>query len=212
MRISLFVKLLLILISLGRPGTSVALPGGTNSDPGVAGKWKPVFGEDFRKGLYRATLDISKNHLTGFMFIKKVSDTSYRILFSNEFGMQIFDFEFSGKEFIVHSCFPSLNRKSLLKLLDNDFRIILFPDYGIKKAAMDRSRSGIDTSYKIKSKTGKWQYIISGSSGKISSINSKGKIFSKTRIDLQYSSDLVTGINISNPFIKLSINLDQISR
>ena len=115
MRFFLFVNLIFI-ISLTRPGTSHALPAGIIKASDTIKNWEPVFGDDFQKGLYRATLDISKNHLTGFIFIKKISDTSYRILFSNEFGMQIFDFEFLENEFIVHQCFPSLDRKSLLKI------------------------------------------------------------------------------------------------
>ena len=126
--------------------------------------------------------------------------------------MQIFDFEFLEKEFIVHNCFPSLDRKSLIKLLENDFRILFFSNHGIKKITQERSEAIEEQSFKIKAKSGKWIYRISAASRKILSIRSTGKIFSKTRIELGHSSELVTGISISNPLIKLHISMSQISR
>ena len=210
MRIFLYVNLIFISLLIS-PVTSVASQGRGLTAHDTA-RWDPVFGNDFQKGLFRTTLDISKNHLTGFIFIKKTSDTSYRIIFSNDFGMQIFDFEYFENKFVVHYCFPSLDRKSLLKLLNNDFSILLFPDQGIKKITQDRSKKNEERSYKVKAETGKWTYRISSASGKIISIKSIGKFVSKTRIDLIHSVDRVTGINISNPLIKLIINMSQISR
>jgi hypothetical protein len=211
MKYFLFVNLVLISLLI-RPLTSPALPGRGIMASDTVKNWDPVFGNDFQKALFRTTFDISKNHLTGFIYIKKTSDTSYRILFSNDFGMQMFDFEFSENKFIVHYCFPSLDRKSLLKLLDMDFRILLFPNQGIKKISPEKTGKTGEKSFKIKATTGKWTYRISSESRKILSIRSVGKFVSKTWIDLIHSVDTVTGINISNPLIKLSINLSQISR
>jgi len=211
MRIFLFVNLLLITL-LVTPIDSFALQNEPILLPDTILNWDPLFGDDFQKGLYRTTLDISKHHLTGFIYIKKISDTSYRILFSNDFGMQIFDFEFSTNELVVHYCFPSMDRKSLLKLLENDFRILLFSNQGMKTITQDQSENKEELSFKIKAKTGKWIYRISSVSRKILSIRSVGKFVSKTRIDLTHSADIVTGISISNPLIKLSITLNQISR
>jgi hypothetical protein len=211
MRFFLFVNLIFITLLI-RPGTCVALPGGDLMDSDTVRNWDPVFGNDFQKGLYRTTLDISRHHLTGFIFIKKTSDSTYRILFSNDFGMQIFDFEFLENKFIVHYCFPSLDKKSLLELLDNDFRMLLYPDHGIQKITQDRSENKEEISFKIKAKTGKWNYRISSASRKILSIWSIGKFLSKTRINIIHSADIVTGISISNPLIKLRINMNQISR
>jgi hypothetical protein len=211
MKSFLFVNLLFLTLMI-RPVNSFALQSKFIIPADTSMKWDPAFGEDFQKGLYRATLDISKHHLTGVLFIKKISDTSYRILFSNEFGMQIFDFEFLRNDFIVHYCFPSLDRKSLLKLLDNDFRILLFSNQDIMKMTKDKPEASKELSFKIRNKTGKWIYRISVASKKIMSIESVGKIFSKTRIELGHSDELVTGISIFNPFIKLRISLNQISR
>jgi hypothetical protein len=195
-----------------RPAETLALPGEGSGTPDTAIRINPVFGDDFGKGLYRAVLDISGNHLTGFVFIKKTSDSSFRILFSNDFGMQYFDFEFLKDKFIVHNCFPALNRKSLLKLLEADFTILLFPDHGIKKISQEKNKNKEEKSYSLKNNLGKWFFTISASTDRILAIGSSGKFFSKTRINLVYSTELVTAIDISNPMIKLHFSMNQISR
>ncbi len=207
----MFVNLLFIIF-LAKPVNSIAGQSEFIESSDTIKKWDPIFGEDFQKGLFRTTMDISKTHLTGFIFIKKISDTSYRILFSNELGMKFFDLEFRDKEFIVHYCFPSLNRKSLLKLLDNDFRILFFPNHRIKKITHATMEMKEEMTFKIKSERGKWLYHVSTSSGKIIFIGSINKIFSRTRINFGYSDGITTGINISNPMIKLSISMNLISR
>ncbi len=159
------------------------------------------------KGLYKTTLDISKHHLSGFIFLKRTSDSSYRIIFSNQLGIKFFDFEFSGKEFIVHYCFPSLERKALLKLFETDFRTFLFPFEGIKKIQPMNSTQKDGNVFKVKIRSGKWFYTISGESKRIIQMNSRGKFFAKTRIGIQYTESSPSTIDISNPTIKLSLTM-----
>jgi hypothetical protein len=165
--------------------------------------WHPVFGKEFEKSLYRATLDISKHHLTGYLFIKKAADTSFRILFNNDFGMQIFDFEFRNKEFIAHYCFPSMDRKSLLKLLETDFRMLIFPNDDIVKIKEEKSSESDQKVFIINMKSGKWLYRVSAASKEIISIHSKGKTISKTALELERNDESSGKIRILNPFIKL---------
>jgi hypothetical protein len=169
--------------------------------------WKALYGKDFGKSLYRATLDISKNHLAGYLFIKKTSDSSYRILFNNDFGMQFLDLEFSGRDFIVHYVFPSMDKKSLMKLLETDFRMLIFPNDDIGKL-MKQEKSGTGKeAYIVKMKSGKWLYEVSSESKEILSIASKGKMVSKTLLELDSNRGLQRTIRISNPFIKLKLIL-----
>lgn len=89
--------------------------------------------------LFKATLDIKKHHLTGLLVIKRVdtpppapplegrgADCSgiYRIVFMNEIGMTFFDLEMTADSFKVVSCFESLNKKSLMKIFETDFRVL----------------------------------------------------------------------------------------
>jgi len=210
MNIFLFVNLLFVLV-FAKPVYSFPGRSEMNTPPDTIKQWKPVFDTSFQKGLFRTTMDIGKNHLTGFIFIKKVSDTSYRILFSNEIGMKFFDLEFREGEFIVHYCFPSMDRKSLMKLLDSDFRILFFPNLGIKKISRVKTEKENEKIFTINSEQGKWRYEVLTSSGKIFFIGTISRFISKARIKLDYSGDITTGIDISNPMINLSIIMNLIS-
>jgi hypothetical protein len=211
MRISLSVSIIIFLIACGPMTGFAGIPGNSAfADSSV--KIKPVFGADFEKGLYRSVLDIGKNHLTGFAFIKKTSDSSYRVLFSNEFGMQFFDLEFFPGRIMIHSCFPSLNRKSLISLFQNDFGMLFFPLCGIKKISPKGNENNGELTIKVKNASGKWMFSATSPEGRIRSIRSSGKIFPKTRIGIKETGELVTGIDIFNPLIKLHITMDQISQ
>ena len=179
--------------------------------PDPARKWNPVFDSSFSKGLYKATMDIGKNHLTGFIFVKKISDTSYRVLFNNEIGMTYFDLEFFPGVFVVHSCFPSMDRKSLLKLLGNDFGILFFTDHGIRKIVQVKHDVRGERSYKMTSGTGRWQLRAADPLNSLIFIGSLHKFISRTRIQLDHSGGSAAGITISNPMLRLTITLKMIS-
>ena len=119
MKSSSCTKILLILFLW--TGLSPWMMGQKGSITGQGPYTTAIFDSTFEKALYKGSLDISKHHLTGLFYMKRVSKNSVRILFSNELGINFFDLELTKDELIVHSCFPSLNRTSLLKLLKNDF-------------------------------------------------------------------------------------------
>lgn len=146
---------------------------------------------DWEKGLYRASFDISKNHLSGLLLIKKVTDTSYRIVFSNEIGMRFFDLEIGKAFFVNHYCFPSLDRKSLLNMLETDFRALLYPELKAFR---------------------KWEHATDPSDPTRHMIRSKGRVVSKTRISFTPDPGKApSSILLSNPFIRLKLDLKLIS-
>ena len=179
-----------------------------------AGRWAPVFPVDFDKALFKATLDISKNHLSGVMFIKQTSDTTYRIIFSNELGMTYFDFELLERQMIVLSVFPQMNRKSLLKILENDFRMILFRDRTISEMdTEERCPADSTILHKVVSKRGKYRYTVNCDDLVLKEIESIGKAIGSTRLLFSPPVDRVPGnITIQNPAIGLNFQLVLISR
>jgi hypothetical protein len=85
-------------------------------------KFKPVFAV----ALYNTQVDVVGNHLSGLLLVKKMPDSSLRIVFTNEMGFTFFDFEFSqGGEFKVYSIFKKMNKRSVIKTLRKDFELIL---------------------------------------------------------------------------------------
>lgn len=88
----------------------------------VLQKFKPVF----TVALYNTKVDVVGNHLSGLLLIKKMPDSSTRLLFSNEMGFTFFDFEFdSTGKFKVYSIISKMNKKSVIKTLRKDFELVL---------------------------------------------------------------------------------------
>jgi hypothetical protein len=91
--------------------------------------------------LFKATLDIKKHHLTGLLVIKRMDSLTpppappqtgrgdcpgiYRVVFMNEVGMTFFDLELQPDSLKVVSCFESLNKKTLMKIFETDFRMLI---------------------------------------------------------------------------------------
>jgi outer membrane lipoprotein-sorting protein len=94
----------------------------TTGDPGNLQKFKP----GFSVALYKAGVDVVGNHLSGLLLIKRMPDSTMRMVFSNEIGFKFFDFEFSeGGGFKVFSIIKQMNKKALIKTLRKDFELIM---------------------------------------------------------------------------------------
>jgi len=96
----------------------------------------PAFDGNFNKALFKASLDIRKQHLSGFLLIKKTDDTTYRVVFANEIGMTMFDLGFHESRFRIHYIFEPMNKKILLRLLENDFRQLIFTSEPAKSSPL----------------------------------------------------------------------------
>jgi hypothetical protein len=85
-------------------------------------KFKPAF----TSILYSAKIDVTGKHLSGLLLIKKMPDSSSRIVFSNEMGFTFFDFEFtSAGNFNIHSITRQMDKKAVIKTLRKDFELVL---------------------------------------------------------------------------------------
>jgi hypothetical protein len=92
------------------------------ADVSVLQKFKPAF----TVALYNTTVDVAGNHLSGLLLIKKMPDSSTRMVFSSEMGLSFFDFEFAADgSFKVHSIIKKMNKKSVIKTLQHDFELVL---------------------------------------------------------------------------------------
>ncbi len=102
-------------------------------------KFKP----GFHGALYKATVDVVGNHLSGLLLIKKMPDSSTRMVFSNEMGLTFFDFEFAADgNFKVHSVIKKMHKKSVLKTLQHDFELVLMNHLDYTNAS-ERTHEGL---------------------------------------------------------------------
>jgi len=129
------------------------------SEKSVLQKFKPIFG----RALYRTNVDVVGNHLSGLLLIKKMPDSSLRLVFANEMGFTFFDFEFAENgNFKVHSVMKQMNKKPVLKTLQKDFELVLMQKLG--DTAMDiRKNNG--RIYYIFQQTKGYNYYITDSIG-----------------------------------------------
>ena len=94
----------------------------TTGSTAVLQKFKPAF----TVALYNTNIDVTGNHLSGLLLIKKMPDSTIRMLFSNEMGFKFFDFGFSaGGGFKVYSIIKKMNKRSVIKTLRKDFELVL---------------------------------------------------------------------------------------
>ena len=88
-----------------------------------------IFNGAFEKVLYKTSIVIYGNSITGLTLIKK-TDSAYRVVSMSELGMKYFDLEFPLDEqipTIVHYVMEPLNKKLLVNLIINDFDLTFSP-------------------------------------------------------------------------------------
>ena len=85
------------------------------------------FKPEFNRTLYKTSADVRKIHISGLLIIKKMPDSSTRIVFTNEMGFPFFDFGFGADSgFTVYQITPKMDKQYLIKTLRKDFELILF--------------------------------------------------------------------------------------
>ena len=130
-----------------------------SADINLLQKFKPVF----TVALYNTTVDVVGNHLSGLLLIKKMPDSSTRMVFSNEMGLTFFDFEFAADgKFKVYSIIKKMNKRSVIKTLQHDFELILMNNLDNSKASV---RTGNGLTYFIFPQTKGFNYYITNLSG-----------------------------------------------
>lgn len=122
-------------------------------------KFKPVF----TVALYNTTVDVVGNHLSGLLLIKKMPDSSTRMVFSSETGFTFFDFEFAADgTFKVHSIIKKMNKKSVLKTLQHDFELVLMNKLNYSEASVRANNGEL---YFIFPQTKGFNYYITNTEG-----------------------------------------------
>ena len=179
----------------------------TGTITGLA-KFKPAFSV----ALYKTDVDIVGNHLSGLLLIKKMPDSSTRMVFSNEMGFKFFDFEFTpdGK-FKVYSIIKKMNRKAVLKTLRKDFELILMER--LDSAAVSvRTSNGLK--YYIFPQARGYNYYITDSSGdKLVRLERASKRKTVVQAIMKdYINGMPDTIGISHKTFNFTIGLKRIER
>jgi hypothetical protein len=179
----------------------------TGNTSGLA-KFKPVF----NVALYKTEVDVVGNHLSGLLLIKKMPDSSTRIVFSNEMGFTFFDFGFAADgNFKVYSVIKKMNKKPVLKTLRNDFELLLM-DHLDTAAASVRINNGLV--YYVFPQTKGYNYYITDSTGDnlVSMERASKRKTVVQAIMKNYSKGTPDTIGISHKTFNFTIGLKRIEK
>ncbi|WP_018630584.1 hypothetical protein [Niabella aurantiaca] len=131
MRFLRFVSVLLLLSSCAPAVYKKLQP--TEGDAACIQKFKPRI----ERALYQASVDVAGRHLSGMLLMKRMPDSSFRIVFTNEAGFTFFDFEFSsGSGFVVHTIISKMDKEAVRKTLRKDFELLLMNPVDTPAAAV----------------------------------------------------------------------------
>jgi hypothetical protein len=171
-------------------------------------KFKPAF----TVALYTTQVDVMGNHISGLLLIKKMPDSSTRMVFSNEMGFKFFDFEFTPDgNFKVYSVIKQMNKKSVLKTLRKDFELILMEHLDNTSASV-RTSNGL--LYYVFPQAKGYNYYITDSTGD-SLIRMERASKRKTIVEAimkDYVNGIPDTIGFSHKTFNFTIGLKRIER
>lgn len=84
--------------------------------------------------VYKCQMDIYKNHVSGILIIKKISETTHRVALTSDFGNKLIDFEVSENDFRLNYVLPDLDKKIVINFLKNDFQQLLKKQYPVSES------------------------------------------------------------------------------
>jgi hypothetical protein len=178
------------------------------ADINLLQKFKPAF----TVALYSTTVDVVGNHLSGLLLIKKMPDSSTRMVFSNEMGFTFFDFEFAANgQFKVYSITKQMNKRSVIKTLQHDFELILMNKMDNSKASV-RTNGGL--MYFIFPQIKGFNYYITNNTGD-ELVRMERASNKKTIVEAvmkNYMNGIPDTIGISHKTFEFNIGLKRIER
>ncbi|SDE81511.1 hypothetical protein [Epilithonimonas hungarica] len=87
--------------------------------------------------VYKCQMDIYNNHVSGILIIKKIGQTTHRVVITSDFGNKLIDFEISDNDFKLNYVLPDLDKKLVINFLKNDFQRLLKREYPVAESFED---------------------------------------------------------------------------
>ena len=93
------------------------------SDESCIQKLRP----DFNHAVYKTSVDVVGKHISGILIVKRMPDSSTRVVFTNELGFSYFDFGFPPDSgFKIYLIVPQMNKSAVIRTLRKDFELLMF--------------------------------------------------------------------------------------
>ncbi len=172
-----------------------------------------LFGENFNSYLFKTNIRVYGRDFSGLLITKQLEPNDYRVIFTTELGMKLFDFEFKDTAFTLHYCVPQFNRPKLLSTIQQDISILLMNDL---KGKSILSLIGKNSFYKIKRiDTGKYSnyYFFEKDSNRLIKIEHSKRFTKKIVFMLtEYQENFPNTIIIKHSNIRLKIELKRLRK
>ncbi len=174
---------------------------------------KPFFGDNFNSFLFKTNIHVYGKHFSGLLVTKQLQPNDYRVIFTTELGMKLFDFEFKDTAFTLHYCVPQFNRPLLLKTIQHDIEILLMNNLSGKPVAVLTDKKGLYDIKQIHFDDRYNYYFKEKASQHLVKIEHSKKWIKKTIFTLNdYKNDFPGNIIIKHCDIKLKIELNLLKR
>jgi hypothetical protein len=168
----------------------------------------PIFGDNFNSFLFKTNITVYGKDFSGLLVTKQMAPENYRVIFTTELGMKLFDFEFRDTSFTLHYCVPQFNQPKLLKTIQEDIKILLMNDLKGKQFEHLADAKGTYRIYRLKDKKLYNYYFVEQSSNNLVKIEHSGKRVKKIIFTLDnYQNGFPNSILIRHYNIKLKIQL-----
>src|SRR5690554_2851026 len=166
----------------------------------------PYFSDPEMDYVYKAKIEVLNKNFGGILIVKKTAPQSHRIVMTTEFGGKLLDFQYENDIFIKNYVIEELDRKFILNILKEDFRLLLLENANILAAY------GSDSNQVYKTQYGKRFnfYFIEKSSDRLEKIVNSTKTKEKVTVYFTSSNGTIAeNISIKHNNFKLKIDLEK---
>lgn len=174
---------------------------------------KSIFGDNFNSFLFKTNIAVYGKYYSGLLVTKQMSPQDYRVIFTTELGMKLFDFEFKDTAFTLHYCVPQFNKPKLLKVIQKDIETLLMNDVNSKTIEYFSDSKMLYSIHKTKNGKMDNYYFTEKSTSYLIKIEHAKKRRKKTTFTLSnYQNDFPGNILIQHHDIKLKIELNLLKK
>ncbi len=196
-----------IIISIGCSKSPYSSLQKSDADKLCIAKFKPLF----TSILYNTKIDVVGKHLSGLLLFKTMPDSSIRVVFTNEMGAKLFDFEYRNSGFKSLYCISQLNKKIVIRQLKEDIGYLIMDAINFSSASVKQNNNQLY--FEFANKKTKTYYITDDNCLKLLRIENVSKNKKKIVIDLgDYKSGMPDSVNIAHQLFQFNISLKQIDR
>jgi hypothetical protein len=162
----------------------------------------PAFVNSSSLQKYDMTLDYKKSHFSGMLLLKKMDESSCRLVLTSYLGLSIFNLEISKDKVIVQQCIEPLNKKKILELFASDIEFMMAYEHSpLDKYSVYKSEESNNVIEKISNR----YYTIDTAQSRLVRVQQRG-FFGKRDIRFFSAKKIV----INHPIIGLRLTINSL--